>query len=204
MGISPVCGDGRPGVGGTARLLFWDDFSKHGELGPEEAKPSAVGAVCLKREIAAGAESEYVFLLRVAFSQSNTKRCGWDAPKGHEQTVIGNWYTKRFSDAWSVAEYAASNLETLEKRTERFVAAVRDTTLPGAIKDAAMANLSTLVEHDCFGRQTASFTRLKDQTMKWAAVLVTALTCGIMKPPPRTCFLRFPVAAAERIRLLHG
>jgi hypothetical protein len=35
-------------------LLFWDDFTADGELGPEAERSSAVGAVCLQRTIAAG------------------------------------------------------------------------------------------------------------------------------------------------------
>ncbi|MGC2662356.1 MAG: GH116 family glycosyl-hydrolase [Bryobacteraceae bacterium] len=138
-------------------LLFWDDFSSDGELGPEAEKPGPVGAVCLNREIAPGAESEYLFLLSWHFPNRTPKRCGWDAPKGHEQTIIGNWYTTRFNDAWAVAEYAASHLEQLEQRTQRFVQAVRETTLPGAIKDAAMANLSTLVSTTCFRTADSEF-----------------------------------------------
>jgi non-lysosomal glucosylceramidase len=138
-------------------LFFWDDFSSDGELGPEPQHPSPVGAVCLKREIPAGQESEYVFLLSWHFPNRTPQRCGWTAPKGHEQTVIGNWYTTRFADAWSVAEYSVSHLASLEDRTERFLATIRNTTLPGAVKEAAMANLSTLVTTTCFRTADGEF-----------------------------------------------
>jgi non-lysosomal glucosylceramidase len=138
-------------------LSFWDDFASDGELGPDPQKPGPVGAVCLKREIAAGEESEYCFLLSWHFPNRTPQRCGWTAPKGHEQTIIGNWYTTRFADAWSVAEYCASHLESLEERTHRFVDAIHETTLPGAVKDAAMANLSTLVTTTCFRTADGEF-----------------------------------------------
>lgn len=138
-------------------LLFWDDFSRDGELGPEAEEPGPVGAVCLKGDIRPGHESEYVFLLAWHFPNRTPQRCGWTAPKGHEQVIIGNWYAKRFRDAWSVAEYAASHLESLQERTRKFVSAVRETTLPAAIKDAAMANLSTLVSTTCFRTADGEF-----------------------------------------------
>jgi uncharacterized protein (DUF608 family) len=138
-------------------LLFWDDFSSDGELGPEAENPGAAGAVCLKREIAAGGESEYAFLLAWHFPNRTPKRCGWTAPKGQGETIIGNWYTTRFSDAWAVAEYAEAQLDALEQRTQQFVMAVRETTLPPAIKDAAMANLSTLVSTTCFRTADGEF-----------------------------------------------
>ncbi len=138
-------------------LLFWDDFSNDGELGPEAESVGPVGAVCLKQEIAAGEEVEYAFLLAWHFPNRTPERCGWDAPKGYEDTVIGNWYATRFADAWAVAEYAALHLPALEKRTQRFVAAIRDSTLPAAIKDAATANLSTLVTTTCFRTSDGEF-----------------------------------------------
>ena len=52
----------------------------------------------------------------------------------------------RFADAWAAAEYAAEHLDVLEKKTRRFAAAMRESTIPAAIKDAASANLSTLVD----------------------------------------------------------
>jgi non-lysosomal glucosylceramidase len=138
-------------------LLFWDDFSIDGRLGPEPEKQSPVGSVCLNRKIASGAEAEYTFLLAWHFPIRTPKRCGWQAPKGQEETVIGNWYSKRFSDAWSAAEYAASNLSRLEQRTRRFVKAMHETTLPDAVKEAAMANISTLATTTCFRSADGEF-----------------------------------------------
>ncbi len=138
-------------------LLFWDDFTADGALGPETAKPGNVGAVCMKRTIAAGAEAEFAFLLAWHFPNRTPERCGWTAPKGHEKDVIGNWYATRFADAWAVAEHAEANLDDLARRTQRFVTAVRETTVPAAIKDAAMSNLSTLVSTTCFRTADGEF-----------------------------------------------
>ncbi|HEV2448058.1 MAG TPA: GH116 family glycosyl-hydrolase, partial [Candidatus Sulfopaludibacter sp.] len=138
-------------------MLFWDDFSADGELGPEPPARSAVGSLCLGRTIAPGAGADYTFLLAWHFPNRTPRRCGWSAPKGDENTVIGNYYATRFAGAWEAAEYAASHLEGLEKETRRFAAAIRESTLPGAVKDAATANLSTLATTTCFRTADGEF-----------------------------------------------
>lgn len=124
--------------------LYWEDFSADGELGPEPAARSTIGSVCLKREIPAHGKAQFTFLLSWHFPNRSPKRCGWEAAKGHEDDLIGNYYSARFPDAWAAAEYAAAHLPDLEMRTRRFLTAMRETTLPGAVRDAAMSNLSTL------------------------------------------------------------
>jgi non-lysosomal glucosylceramidase len=138
-------------------LLFWDDFSADGELGPEPANIGPVGAVCLKRELPPGGQADFCFLLSWHFPNRTPQRCGWESPKGHEQTIIGNWYATKFSDAWAVAEYASTNLEELQQRTRRFAAAIREATLPAPIKEACTANLSTLVSTTCFRTADGEF-----------------------------------------------
>ncbi len=133
-----------------APLLFWDDFSSDGRLGPEDPSRNAVGALCLGRTIAPAAESDYTFLLAWHFPNRTPARCGWEAPKGEENSVIGNWYATRFADAWATAQYVAENLERLERKTRQFTTGLRESTLPAAVKDAASANLSTLATNICF------------------------------------------------------
>jgi non-lysosomal glucosylceramidase len=140
-----------------APLLFWDDFSSDGRLGPEAGPHNAIGALCLGRQIAPGAEREYMFLLAWHFPNRTPARCGWTAPKGDENTVIGNWYSTRFADAWTAASYAARNLEPLERKTRQFAAAIRESTIPAALKDAASANLSTLASTTCFRTADGKF-----------------------------------------------
>jgi uncharacterized protein (DUF608 family) len=131
-------------------LLYWDDFATDGRLGPEAAQRSAVGALCMEKDIPAPGSAEYAFLLTWHFPNRTPKRCGWASPKGHENDLIGNFYCTRFKDAWAVAEYAAQHLPALEERMHRFLDAVRKTTLPGAVKDAALSNLSTLATPTAF------------------------------------------------------
>jgi non-lysosomal glucosylceramidase len=138
-------------------MFFWDDFSADGELGPESKDPGPVGALSLGRTIAPGAHADYTFLLAWHFPNRTPRRCGWSAAPGDEDTLIGNHYTTRFADAWAAAEYAAANLEALEKKTRRFAAAMRESTIPAAIKDGASANLSTLVTPVCFRTADGEF-----------------------------------------------
>lgn len=162
-----VLGDGKGGVTylrGWPRakwwaspLLFWDDFSEDGRLGPEPAQHNAVGSICMQRDIGPGAEAEYTFLLAWHFPNRTAAWCGWSAPKGDENTIIGNYYAKRFGDAWQAAEYAAAKLPSLEKRMRQFLTAMRETTLPAPVKEAAMANISTLATPVCFRTADGKF-----------------------------------------------
>jgi non-lysosomal glucosylceramidase len=138
-------------------LLFWDDFSADGELGPEAERLDSVGSLCLSHTIPAGASATYKFLLAWHFPNRTPARCGWKAPKGEENTVIGNWYSVRFRDAWDAAEYAAARLESLERKTRLFAASLRESTLPAAVREAASANLSTLATTTCFRTADGEF-----------------------------------------------
>ncbi len=131
-------------------LLFWDDFTDDGMLGPEAAVRDSVGSLCIQKSIPAGAKADFTFLLSWNFPNRTPQRIGWDAPKDTEKTKIGNHYCTRFSDAWKSAEYAVRNLADLESRTRRFASAMRASTLPSAVKEAAMANLTTLVSPTSF------------------------------------------------------
>jgi len=138
-------------------MLFWDDFTSDGELGPEAADRKLTGSLCLQREIAAGAEAEYTFLLSWHFPNRTPSWSGWTAPKGQENAIIGNHYCTQFADAWAAAEQLARKLPELEKRTMSFVTAMRASTLPGSVRDAATANLSTLVTQTSFRTADGEF-----------------------------------------------
>ncbi len=138
-------------------MLFWDDFTADGELGPQAEAVNKVGSLCLSRTIAPGASEEFTFLLAWRFPNRTPERCGWRAPKGEEQTVIGNHYCRRFAGAWEAAEHAARNLAQLERRTRQFAARLRASTLPAAVKEAASANLSTLATTTCFRTADGEF-----------------------------------------------
>ncbi len=141
----------------NSALLFWDDFSNDGQLGPEQPNPSSVGAVCLSRNIQPGASGVFEFLLAWHFPNRTPARCGWTAPKGEGDTVIGNWYCTRFPDAWTAAAYASDHLPELERKTRLFSTALRESTLPLPVLEAASANISTLATTTCFRTADGEF-----------------------------------------------
>ena len=138
-------------------MLFWDAFSRDGELLNEPAARNGVGALCQQKSIPAGGSATFTFLLAWHFPNRTPEWCGWDFPKGEGQTIIGNYYATRFKDAWGVAEYTATNLDSLEKRTRAFTNAFAASTLPAAVKEAASANLSTLASTTCFRTADGEF-----------------------------------------------
>ena len=138
-------------------MLYWDDFSADGEIGPEVEPHGTVGALCLKREIAAGASADFTFVLAWHFPNRTPAWCQWSSGSGREHEVIGNWYATKFPDAWAVAEHLASNLAHLEKQTRTFADLLKESTLPAAVKDAAAANLTTLVSQTSFRTADGEF-----------------------------------------------
>jgi non-lysosomal glucosylceramidase len=138
-------------------MLFWDAFSAGGELGAEPEARNAVGVVLQRATIAPHQSQTFTFLLAWHFPNRTPEWCGWDAPKGRGGTRIGNYYARRFDDAWAAADYTAQHLESLERRTRLFADAFRESTLPAAVKEAASANLSTLASTTCFRTADGEF-----------------------------------------------
>ncbi len=137
-------------------LWFWDDFREDGRLDdPGECAPSPEGAsyhgsLCLSAELAPGEEQHFPLYLTWHFpNRTNT----WNSQTEVAGKALGNYYATRFADAWEVAEHVVSNLADLERRTDSFLGAVQNSTLPWYVVDAALSNLSTLRTATCM--QTA-------------------------------------------------
>jgi uncharacterized protein (DUF608 family) len=141
----------------NAPLHFWDQFSKSGELGAQPKPHNTVGVLCLKRTIAAGQSASFEFFLGWRFPNRTPEWIHWDAPEGESKTVIGNFYAERFQSAWDAVEYTAEHLPRLEGETRMFAGALRESTLPGVVKEAASANLSTLATTTCFRTADGEF-----------------------------------------------
>lgn len=141
----------------TAPLLFWDEFSAKGQLGSEPDPHNTVGALCQHRTIPSGKAGTFTFLLAWHFPNRTPDWCGWSAPPGKGKTIIGNYYTTRFQDAWDAAQYTANHLEDLETRTRSFAKAFRESTVSDVVKEAASANLSTLASTTCFRTADGEF-----------------------------------------------
>lgn len=138
-------------------LLFWDQFSKNGELGAQPEPHNTVAALCMQQTIAPGGSASFLFLIGWHFPNRTPEWCGWDAPPGEGKTIIGNYYSTRFHDAWEAAVYTAGNLDRLESQTRLFADALRRSTLPASVKEAASANLSTLATTTCFRTADGEF-----------------------------------------------
>lgn len=141
----------------TAPMRFWDALSRDGALLDEPAQPGSVGALCLQNSIPPSGTVSFTFVLAWHFPNRTPDWCGWKAPEGEGEAIIGNFYCTRFESAWGAAQYAADNLARLESRTRAFAEAFAASTLPGAIKDAASANLSTLATPVCFRTADGEF-----------------------------------------------
>ncbi len=138
-------------------LLFWDQFSKDGDLGTQPEQCNLVAALCLRETIDPGQSATFQFLMGWHFPNRTPDWCGWEAPPGEGKTIIGNYYATRFGDAWEATSYAAENLDELEERTRMFATAFSSSTLPDAVKEAASANLSTLATTTCFRTADGEF-----------------------------------------------
>jgi non-lysosomal glucosylceramidase len=137
---------------------FWfDEFSQTGNLGKTGDPSMPVGSVSIRQTIPAGDTRVFRFLLAWHFPNRTPERCGWDAPKGEAKTLLGNYYSTRFPDAWAVAEHVSTHRKELEKKTRTFVDLLAQSTVPAAVKDAAASNLSTLVSNTSFRIADGSF-----------------------------------------------
>jgi uncharacterized protein (DUF608 family) len=138
-------------------LTFWDDFSADGALTSDAPALNPVGSIAVTQEVAGGAEASVTFLIAWHFPNRTPERCGWRAVEGQEKTVVGNHYCQRFKDAWEVAVHVARELPALEARTRKFAETVEASTLPPAVLDAAISNLSTLRTNTCFRTADGEF-----------------------------------------------
>lgn len=137
---------------------FWfEEFAKTGNLGTAQEPSTPVGSVSIRQRIPARSTRSFRFLLTWHFPNRTHARCGWDALPGTEKSLLGNYYCTRFKNAWAVAEYVSDNLKDLEKRTRDFVGILKQSTIPNEVKDAASANLSTLVSNTSFRIADGSF-----------------------------------------------
>jgi len=137
--------------------LFWEAFSREGELSSEHDQYNSVGTLCQKKAIAPFQSADFAFLLAWHFPNRTPDWCGWTAPPGKGKTIIGNHYATRFKNAWDAAQYTANHLARLEAGTRLFAKAFRESTLPAVVKDAASANLSTLASTTCFRTADGEF-----------------------------------------------
>ena len=135
---------------GDSLLDFWDDFSADGKLDARDSKHEApLGSLAASTTVPANGQSEITFLIAWHFPN----RQAWTLPFER----IGNYYTTKYADAWDVIAKTAPKLDNLEARTVTFVKSFVDSDMPGVIKDAALANMSTLRTQTCFRDESGHF-----------------------------------------------
>ncbi|MEQ8556504.1 MAG: GH116 family glycosyl-hydrolase [Cyclobacteriaceae bacterium] len=130
-------------------INFWDDINNDGMLeeqsGDYEGNKPATLAV--KATIPANGTKEFVFVLTWNFPY----RLAWEAqPNYGEHTPIKNHYSTVYSDAWEVAKDIIPNLQSLEKKTVKFVDAFVNTDVPEVLKEAALFNVANLRSQTVF------------------------------------------------------
>ena len=139
--------DGPPNDWSKKSQDFWDDFSADGEVTQREksADSDPMGSLCVKKSIQPGETKAFQFWITWSFPNRKT----WFG-KGTEGETVGNWYTRRFPDAWKAACDIVPEMESLERRTLDFVRGVLALDAPAELKDAALSNLSVLRSQTTF------------------------------------------------------
>ncbi len=135
--------------GGPA-LDFADDLLDDGAL---DERPAGVrrpvGSVCERRTLQAGETTTVRLLMSWRFPD----RGSW----ADAEPTVTNHYTTLFDDSASVLSAVVPRLEDLRVRTEEFVKAYWGSDLPDVVKEAALANVSTLRTQTCFRTDDGRF-----------------------------------------------
>jgi uncharacterized protein (DUF608 family) len=143
---------------------FWDDFRDNGVLHPGEQgrqdnriapAGAVVGSLAVHKEIPPGAEADFEFVL--SWYVPNRVK-GWPPYEDDEaEPVIRNHYALRFADAWEAGRYLLDNIGDLEGGSRAFCGAVYGSTLPEAVIDAVMSNITALRSTTCFRIEDGTF-----------------------------------------------
>ena len=140
---------------GDSLLDFWDDFSADGQLGDrdQDGKESPTASLSVSVKVPAKSSKSVTFFLTWHFPNRTTwNEAGLNHPQSPVQagTIIGNYYTTRYADAWEAAAFTAKNLDWLETETLSFVMSLCSSDLPDVVKEAALFNVSTLRSQTVF------------------------------------------------------
>ncbi len=143
-------------------LDFWDDFSADGVLSerPPSGADDPMAALAAKKTIPPHGKANFTFYLVWSFPN----RFAWS------EEVVGNWYAKRYPDAWRAAQEIVPRIPALERRTKRFVETFAAATLPACVKEAALFNLNAL-------RSQTTFRLPSGHLMGWEGTSDTMGSC---------------------------
>jgi uncharacterized protein (DUF608 family) len=145
---------------------FWDDFRDSGRLHDSgdnlvilpaafQVSGTIIGSLAVHKEIPPGKEETFEFVL--SWYVPNRVK-GWPPYEDDEkEPVIKNYYAIKFADSWAAGSYLLSELGRLEEGSGLFSASVYGSTLPEAVIDAAMSNISALRSTTCFRIEDGTF-----------------------------------------------
>lgn len=123
-------------------LNFWDDFSDDGVLEDihEQAENDPMASLSVKKKIAPNQTETFTFFLV------------WNFPnrKAWSPSVVGNYYSTKYQDAWDAAQKIIPQIPRLEEQTLTFVNAFLRSSYPDVVKEAALFNLATLRSQTVF------------------------------------------------------
>jgi non-lysosomal glucosylceramidase len=129
---------------------YWDDLATDGlltDLGydtPSAEGLSDTGSLGVIDTLSPAEQRTYRFFL--TWHMPNRAR-GWEKGDGPTDQV---YYATRFSNAWEVAEYLASNIASLDATTHAFQQAIFGGSLPAEVADAISANIVAVRSPTCF------------------------------------------------------
>ena len=140
---------------GDSLLDFWDDFSQDGQLEERNAdgNQSPTSSLSVSSVVPANSRQSVTFLLSWHFPNRTTwKETGLNHPQSpvQDSTIIGNYYTTQYKDAWEAVAYTAKNMDWLESQSLSFANSLCNSDLPTVVKEAALYNLSTLRSQTVF------------------------------------------------------
>ena len=130
---------------------MWDDFSDDGkfrDLQFDKKVNDPRSALSVSFQLAANETKEIEFFLT------------WDFPNRkdwNDKSVIGNYYSTFYTDAWDVAEKTLHSLPALEAKTLDFVNLIVQSDYPAVVKEAALFNSSTLRSQTAFRNKEGYF-----------------------------------------------
>ncbi len=139
----------KPQRWGSSVLDYWDDFTADGILEEREetgeSKPMA--SLASQMILEPGETREIRFYIT------------WHFPnrKSWATSMMKNYYTTQYKDAWDVITKTEPLLPALEKETKEFVNAFIQSDLPEVVKEAALFNVSTLRTQTCFRLDDGNF-----------------------------------------------
>ena len=122
-------------------LDFWDDLSDDGEFN-RSVPGTPNGGLCLKKTVPAKSRKSYRFV----FTWNFPNRPAWE----NTATIVGNWYSKFYADAWDAAVKIVPRLPALEEKTLAFTKKILALDAPDAVKEAALSNLAVLKSQTVF------------------------------------------------------